>query len=277
VDTERHNHEQIERLNQRGGRTLSIVDLIEDGTLSVEMAAYGLRAMAGGASLLTGARPGGAGKTTLMATFLHFLPPGVPIVTTDRSQVIADALDAPADEPACYLAHEIGSGHWYAYIWGRDVADFFSLIEGARGDRGEAISVLRNTETGRPAFGRRVASCLHADTLPELTAILTSDELGVSKEQLAAVDLILFMHVRRTLRGLQRRVATFYEADDQGGHRLLYEWVPDDDAFRPATEIPDRHGLAPYTEFVQRLVDEGEADCRAVRRKVLDFYGSQER
>jgi hypothetical protein len=72
-------------------------------------------------------------------------------------------------------------------------------------------------------------------------------------------------------------VATFYEADDQGGHRLLYEWVPDDDAFRPATEIPDRHGLAPYTEFVQRLVDEGEADCRAVRRKVLDFYGSQER
>jgi len=31
VDIERHNHEQIETLNQRGGRTLSIVDLIQAG------------------------------------------------------------------------------------------------------------------------------------------------------------------------------------------------------------------------------------------------------
>ncbi len=40
-----HNLRQIEQLNQRGGRTLSMVDLIEAGTLSVEMAAYAMRAM----------------------------------------------------------------------------------------------------------------------------------------------------------------------------------------------------------------------------------------
>jgi len=39
-DIERHNHQQIEQLNQRGGRTLSIVDLIQAGTISVEMAAF---------------------------------------------------------------------------------------------------------------------------------------------------------------------------------------------------------------------------------------------
>ena len=124
MDTERHNDQQIERLNQRGGRTLSIVDLVQAGTISIEMAAYGMRAMQRGASLLTGARPGGAGKTTLMAAFLSFLPPGVPIITTDHSRVIADALRKPPREPRCYLAHEIGSGHWYGYIWDRDVADF---------------------------------------------------------------------------------------------------------------------------------------------------------
>ena len=70
MDIERRNRQQIEQLNQRGGRTLSIVDLIQAGTLSVEMAACAMRAMHQGASLLTGARPGGAGKTTLMAAIL---------------------------------------------------------------------------------------------------------------------------------------------------------------------------------------------------------------
>ena len=55
---------------------LSIVDLIQAGTMSVKMAAYAMRAMHQGASLLTAARPGGAGKTTLMAAILNFLPPG---------------------------------------------------------------------------------------------------------------------------------------------------------------------------------------------------------
>ena len=74
IDLEQDNHRQIEQLNQRGGRMLSIVDLIQAGTISVEMAAYAMRAMEAGDSLLTAARPGGAGKTTLMAALLNFLP-----------------------------------------------------------------------------------------------------------------------------------------------------------------------------------------------------------
>ena len=84
MDVERHNHRQIEQLNQRGGRMLSIVDLIQAGTISVEMAAYAMRAMAEGASLLTAARPGGAGKTTLMAALVGLLPSDVPLVTVDK-------------------------------------------------------------------------------------------------------------------------------------------------------------------------------------------------
>ena len=38
-----------------------------------------MRAMAEGASLLTAARPGDAGKATLMVALLGFLPPEVPI------------------------------------------------------------------------------------------------------------------------------------------------------------------------------------------------------
>jgi hypothetical protein len=250
VDIERANHEQIERLNQRGGRTLSIVDLIGAGTLSVEMAAVAMRAMHQGASILTGAVPGGAGKTTLMAAILGFLPHEVPIVTVGHSGVIADGLARSAAEPSCYLAHEIGSGHWYGYIWGRDVADFLALIAGPR----------------------RIASCLHADTLEQLTGILTSPPLGVSREALGRVGLVLFMSVSRGLRGTRRRVATFHEADGQGGHRLLFEHNPRPDTFGQLAEPRDGADLSRYTAFIRRLVAEGDADFRAVRRKVVAFY-----
>jgi hypothetical protein len=250
MDLETHNHQQIEQLNQRGGRTLSIVDLIRAGTIGEEMAAYAMRAAAEGASLLTGARPGGAGKTTLMAAILHFLPPAVPILTVDGPRVIADGLAQPADQPGCWLAHEIGSGHWYGYIWGRDVARFLSLIEGRR----------------------RIASCLHADTLEELTEILCSPPLEASRQSLGRVGLILFMHLGGGLGRYRRRVATFYEADGQGGHQLLFRWQAKSDTFEQVGPLRDPQGLKPYVEFIERLVEEGEAEARAVRRKVVEFY-----
>ncbi|MEK7765428.1 MAG: hypothetical protein AAB368_04240, partial [bacterium] len=67
---------ELDRLNQRGGRMLSIVDLIEAGTVTRELAAYLLAAIGGGASFMTAALPGGAGKTTVMGALLNFVPPG---------------------------------------------------------------------------------------------------------------------------------------------------------------------------------------------------------
>lgn len=253
MNTESDTRRQIDLLNQRGGRTLSIVDLIQAGTLSIEMAAVALRAMEQGASILTGAMPGGAGKTTLMASILNFLPPGVPLVTVDRPRVIADGL-AREPHPSCYLAHEIGSGHWHGYIWGRDVADFLSLIDGPR----------------------RVASCLHADTLGQLTDILCTPPLGVSPDALGRIDLILFMSISRGLRGTRRRVAAFHEADGAGGHRLLFGHDPATDTFRQLAAPRDAARLPRYTDFIRRLVDDGDVDAQAVRRKVVGFYGTGE-
>jgi hypothetical protein len=251
MDIERHNHQQIEQLNQRGGRMLSVVDLIQAGTIDVEMAAYAMRAMYEGASLLTAARLGGAGKTTLMAALLNFLPPGVPIGTVNSSRVIRAGLSQPAAEPACYLAHEIGSGDWYGYIWGRDVADFFSLIDGQR----------------------RIASCLHADTLEELTSILCSPPLRVAPEVLGRVSLVLFMHVAPAPRGYRRRVASFWEADGLGGHRMVFRWDARADHFQQTAELREPAGLKRYQDFLQSLVDTGETEMEAIRRRFLCLHG----
>jgi len=251
MDIERHNHQQIERLNQRGGRTLSIVDLIRAGTLTIDMAASAMRAMAQGASLVTGARPGGAGKTTLMAAILNLMPPDIAIATVEDSRVIDRALATPP-EPSCYLAHEIGSGDWYGYIWGSDVARFFSLLEGPR----------------------RIASCLHADTLEELVAILCGRPLCVPRAAIARVGLVLFMHVSPGAGAYRRRVATFHQSDGQCGHCLRYRWSAAADRFEALDPAEDPDEIAPFRDFLVELVDRGEVDTRAVRRRVVDFYRS---
>jgi hypothetical protein len=142
------------------------------------------------------------------------------------------------------------SGDWYGYIWGRDVADFFSLIDG----------------------NRRVASCLHADTLDEVNDILCSAPLGVSRSALRRVGVVLFMHVARGPSGHRRRVATFWEANGQGEHQLRFQWDAPTDTFPQVGELRRPEQLSEYVQFVRQLLDQGEVEAEPVRQRVLAFY-----
>jgi len=247
-----HNLREINSLNQRGGRMLSVVDLIEDGTLDAETSGLMLSFMAAGASFLTAAGPGGVGKTTLMAVLLSFLPPG------ERIQTVTDpaSIGAP-DEPTCWLCHEIGSGHWYGYLWGREAAQFLALRESGR-----------------------IAGSLHADTDEEIAAQLLAPSVGAAEEDLAAVDLLLTM-VRV---GGMRRVHTIYEsaAPEVADFRPIARWDRGADAFEitPSEHLPRLRENAPgpvpdvdrATEFVARLVERRIRHLEDVMTDVADFY-----
>ncbi|MGQ9562445.1 MAG: hypothetical protein ACUVQH_02425 [Thermogutta sp.] len=274
--SEQHNIRQLEDLNQRGGRMLTVVDLIEAGTLSVEMAAAVMDSLAKGASLLTGARPGGAGKTTVLAAFLNLLPPDVNIVTVDDPAIIYRELKQPPDEPVCYLVHEIGAGHWYGYLWGRPVADYFRL-----------------------AFGpHRIASCLHADTFEELRGILTGPPLGVNPLDLDRVGIVGFIHIERLARGtVARRLAALYLRSPYAVPpcRFVYDssingfsrgpWAINDDEVG-ALELapgnspertfkPSRHDE--FCDFIEHLLKIEARSLADVREQVLAFYKSRSR
>ncbi len=59
--TTRHCRE-LDRCNQRGGRMLSVLDLLDAHTLDLDLAAYLMARTTRGASFMVGARPGGAGQ-----------------------------------------------------------------------------------------------------------------------------------------------------------------------------------------------------------------------
>ncbi len=142
-------------------------------------------------------------------------------------------------------------GQWRSNVfWGRDVADYFSLIGGRR----------------------RVASCLHADTLEETTGILCAPPLHVRRSDVGRLGLVLFMHVAKKAGGYRRRVAGFWETDGQGGHRSVFQWDAPADAIVKPGELRRPEELWPYQEFIRGLVDQGEVENRAIRRRVVEFY-----
>lgn len=270
--SERHNIRQLEELNQRGGRMLTVVDLIEAGTLSVEMAATVMEALAKGSSVLTGARPGGAGKTTVMAAFLNLLPPEVTIVTVDDPAIIQRSMERPPQQPMCYLVHEIGAGHWYGYLWGRPVADFFRLA-------------------ARP---HRIASCLHADTLEELIEILVGPPLQVNLSDINQVGILGFMRMDRSPRGpVERRLATLhirypYVAEScrfvyrSAGNNFSREPWNDENVTCSTAQIHSGtvsqgsfSGTArqrTFYDFIEHLMKVGARTLADVREEVLAFY-----
>ncbi|MGC9396776.1 MAG: hypothetical protein ACP5J4_18170 [Anaerolineae bacterium] len=181
----------LDACNQRGGRMLSLIDLLDAGTVDLPLAAYLAAAMRHGASLLVGARPGGAGKTAVMAALLNFLPDAMTIQAVGSRAVLDMAAQDPKPGATCYLAHEIGDGFYYAYLWDDEARDFFALA----------------------ALGHTIATNLHADTLEE-----TYDQLclenGVAPAHLAAVTLKVYLRIDRSDRlDFKRRVSHVYESD----------------------------------------------------------------
>src|SRR5512137_1124903 len=135
---------EIARCNQRGGRMLSVVDLIDAGTLTRDVTAYALAAIGRGASFMVGALPGGAGKTTIMGALLNLVPADVRLVPADSLETIASGLRERSAR-RCYVCHEIGAGPYYAYLWDEALRRYFEL----------------------PDAGHMLATNLHADTYAE--------------------------------------------------------------------------------------------------------------
>ena len=180
---------------------LSLIDLLDAGTINLDMGAYLAAAMRAGASLLVGANPGGAGKTTVMAALLNWVPNHTRIMPAESRAVLQAAHSNPPPDASsqCFVAHEVGSGSHYAYVWGEDARSFFAL----------------------PRLGYIVATNLHADTLFEARHQLLRTN-GVESSDLDAATLKLFLQVTR-VHGWQirRTVSRVYESDGTAD-RLLW-------------------------------------------------------
>lgn len=168
----------IERGNQRGERMLSVMDLLDAETLTEKALCWLLAHILEGGSWLVGARPGGAGKTTVMSALLAMLPAGEEVYLTDG---LSDW--QTAGPGACILSYEISPGHYDGYIWGGDVRRLASQAQ----------------------KGVRVVTNLHADTVEEARRQVV-DQCGAQPEHFASLGAFLPIRLERSILSTRRRV-----------------------------------------------------------------------
>ena len=162
----------VQRSNQRGGRMLSVIDLLEAGTLDRTQLCWLLERIETGCSWLVGARPGGAGKTTIMSALVAMLPVAETVRLANPDSGWEQS--KPGD---CVIAYEISRGHYDGYIWGRELRTMAEL----------------------GLAGCRVVSNLHADTLAEAQLQIVGRN-GVAAAGFLAFETFLSITIGGSLR-----------------------------------------------------------------------------
>ena len=251
LDAVRRHCLEIDRCNQRGGRMLSIVDLLEAGTFTLELAAFALAVIGDGASFLVGAMPGGAGKTTVMGALLNFVPDDVALVPADGIRTIEQARRT-TDRRLCCICHEIGAGPYYAYLWGAELRAYFALA----------------------AVGHMLATNLHADTYEQARAQICDDN-GVAEADFRRMHLLLFLSLERSGRGLVRRIAEAWYGDGTAPHTPVFA---DGRLHRPAVErfVPQAR-LLEATGALEAIVASGARTIEQVRAAIIEMRRSASR
>jgi hypothetical protein len=238
IDVQQHCAE-LDRCNQRGGRMLSVFDLLEAKTLDLDMAACLMARISRGASFMVGARPGGAGKTTVMCALLNLVPADRNLYAASP-QAVRDALKRPDDPPGCAICHEISPGHYFAYLWDDDLRDYCSLQ-----DRGHTL-----------------ATNLHADDLEEARQQVCVDN-GVPPEHFNAFDLLIFLRVGGNPFRAQRRIDKVYASHGASPHHLIHD--------PSAPDLADADYLKRCRTFLEETHRAGVRTIEDARTAVVEF------
>ena len=220
---------------------LSIVDLLAAGTFTPDLAAYCLAAISRGASFMVGALPGGAGKTTVMGALLNFVPPTVELFAADSLPTIEWAAKFNRRR-SCYICHEIGTGHYFAYLWGEPLRAYFELLR----------------------VGHMLATNLHAESLEDARRQIC-DENQVPLLLFRKVNLVLFIEFAGGWQG-RRMVSQLWESDGRSEHQMLY----DGEEFRLRdSRLVSVEAMTAAHALLQAVLDAGVREIRDVRRVLL--------
>lgn len=190
----------------------TIIDLIHNGTMSVEIAATLWAAVDARRSLIVVAVPRLAGKSTVENAVLALLPPEVPLHHMTGSAEQRAQLKAAA-AGGYLVVPEFSQGPVPGYIWGQPVREIFDAM----------------------TAGYALATSLHAPGLQEAFDDICQAN-GVAYDDASRIGVVVY--IRRFWDGpdsYRRRVAEVHEIDrvvhGRPLGRLLHRWLEHEDRF----------------------------------------------
>ncbi|HUT45484.1 MAG TPA: hypothetical protein VMX36_04330 [Sedimentisphaerales bacterium] len=226
---------------------LSVLDLLAAKTLDLDLAAYLMARISKGSSFMVGSVPGGAGKTTVMCALLNFAPVDVPLIAA-TPQAVYEAANEKLPRRACYVCHEIGSGHYFAYLWADALRAYCGLFE----------------------HGHILATNLHADN-PEQAREQICDTNSVRSEHFNKFELLIFLRVENGYLRADRRIQEVYSGDGSSGHELIFhandKRTIDENAER---YLADPEYVAACRDFLAKI-SPNVRTIEDTRRHVMEF------
>ena len=193
----------------------TILDLIQNGTMSAEMAATMWAAMDERSSFIVAAGPRQAGKSTTTNAILGMLPSSIKLHNMSGEADQFANLKASGD--GGYLVVAEFSNHMPTYLRGEQVVQVFETAE----------------------KGYSIAGTLHADTPEDLFTELRSHG-PMTDLDLSRIRFLVFLAMRGSKEEPLRRVASQWEVSSvaQGVPQahLLHQWDEANDSFDTVDE-----------------------------------------
>ena len=239
--------DELDRCNQRGGRMLSVFDLLAAKTLDLDLAAYLMARISKGSSFIVGTVPGGAGKTTVMCAMLNFLPIDLTIVAA-TPEAVYEAANGKPTQRSCYVCHEIGSGSYFAYLWADALRTYCGLFE----------------------HGHLLATNLHADDLEQAREQICGTN-GVRSEHFNKFELLIFLRIENGYNKANRWIEEVYSGDGSSDHELIFHANDKKTLDENAKHyLADPEYVAACRDFLAKI----SPDVRTIedtRRHVMEF------
>jgi len=257
---------------------LTITDLIETNTLSIDMLAYLWWAVENRANILI-AGGTSSGKTTLLNNVSVFIPPNAKIVSIEDTRELQ--LYQENWIPAISRKGFLVGGNVYGEI------TLYDLLKEAM--RQNPNYLIVGEIRGREAYvlfqamasGHSTLASIHADSLTSLIKRLEADPINIPRDYLHLIDIVVFMTKAQNISPSARRVREIIEIGKSEGNELnTYEvckWNPFLDDFYTNIEgsillekIKGRTGIT-EREFLESLDEKKKILKYIVKKKYKDL------
>ena len=250
---------------------LSILDVVEFGTIDFKLAGLLWLLMEHRASVLVASGPIWAGKTTLFHALLDFLRPEIEQVSLRGYEENFQSLGNGKPENTYLITEEI-SNHSYEYLWGYQVPKAFELLP----------------------KGYALGGTIHARNIKEVAYVLNA--LGVPATLIAGLGVIITLQVTRgrsyydePIRYVDTVSTVNLTKDGLIAHILAMRNSPDEQFVYPPEQSLQETLFNKFSikygsvfseiklreKFLSRLCDKGISSREEVRKAISDYYLSR--
>lgn len=251
---------------------LSLVQLVEAGTLDLRLAALLWLLVERKGSFIVASEPPLAGKTTLLTALIAMLPPSYEVVYPWGWREDFAWLEETQPQKTYIMVNEI-SDHLPTYLWGPNARRVFQAL-----GRGYSLGAAMHDTTSQGVLGQLLSPPL---SIPpglvgslHLVLILEMEERGYDvRRRVACADLVVPTASPAgppsalNLAIWERKTDTICHANEEAPGRL---------ASRLGLGLPAlEEAVADKQAFLQRLLKAPSRDIQTVRAQVLRYYADR--